>query len=225
MATLLQESTDAESPISPLSINPFTGLLEQHPIKEPSAGDPAPVPARILVRQIGLDPVAEDGPFVFVDPDQARPYTAGTLDTILDNLRQGIYTPTTLVNGYNRPLDVNCRENTQFIFFLRDLGEGRRWRFSSQTKGVTLGWFEEPADRENYYSLRHVLDDSVGSPDPYPHPQDCKIITFIARRTSDNFKHAFNINVEFVFDDDESGMNTLPVVIDPDIRHPGGSGE
>lgn len=41
------------------------------------------------------------------------------------------------------------------------------------------------------------------------------------------FDHPFNLMVEFVYPDGDGANkeNAIPIPIDPDIRHPGGSGE
>jgi hypothetical protein len=203
------------------SVNPVTGTIDQYPIRLRRVGDPDPV--RILVRHIDMVPRDQGGPFVFVGPDQAWPYSANRLTQILDGLRQGRYASRPPVSRCDRPLDVNCSDTTLFIFRLSDNWD---WRFAAKAKGVTLGWFANSGERDNYFDLRHVLDDSAGSEVPFEHPDMCKIVYFTAKKTPNSFAHAFNINVEIVYPDDPLGNpNTLPIVIDPDVRHPGGSGQ
>lgn len=200
------------------SINPLPFRLTQAPIKEPNAADPLPVPDRILVRQIGLVD-GPDGPFGYIAPDKAWPYSAAALDRILDGLRCGEYECGAPAEPFNRPLDVSCCANTLFIFYLSDQ---RNWRFTRNAKAITLGC-EDPVEQENFYQLRHVVNDSVGSPDA-PLNADCKIAYFVARKSSERFAHKFNLNIELVYQPDCEGENTIPIVIDPDVRFPGGSG-
>jgi hypothetical protein len=200
------------------SLNPLPFTLIQTPIKEPNAADPSPIPDRILVRQIGLVE-GPDGPFGYIAPDVAWPYSDAALDRILDGLRCGYYERGAPAEPFNRPLDVSCCANTLFVFFLSDQ---RNWRFTRNAKAITLGC-DDAGDRDNYYKLRHVVDDSVGTPDSPSHA-DCKIAYFVARKSSDRFAHKFNLNIELVYQPDCEGANTMPIVIDPDVRFPGGSG-
>lgn len=197
------------------SINPLTGTITQVPIRELTANDPAPT--QILVRQIGLVD-GPGGPFGFIGPDAPRPYSAQTFDRLLDDLLEGSYAPTADVELFNRPLDVNCSATTLFVFYLSNQ---RDWRFTRHARAITLGDFD-PEAQKNYYGLRHVTDDGIsGAP---PLTSDCKIAFFTAKKTSDRFAHPFNLNIELVYTTDSEGTNTVPMVIDPDIRYPGGSG-
>ena len=108
------------------------------------------------------------------------------------------------------------------------------WRFNPKEPGATLGKFEDPnlpAEMDNYYRLRHVIrrgtSGHVAQAGPFgDHADYCRLIYFVGRPVvGREFWHAFNLNVEFVFDDGPNGeINTLPIVIDPDVRYPGGSG-
>jgi hypothetical protein len=202
------------------SIDDATGTISQSPIREPRPDDQELPTERILVRQIGLID-GPDGPFGYLAPDKARPYSPAALDQILDQLRRGTYEPMAPAESFNRPLDVNCSAKTLFVFYLSDQ---RDWRFTRGAKAITLGKFDSEGERDNYYGLRHVLNDSIGTPDSPP-DGNCKIVYFTAKKTSERFAHPFNINVELVFKNDIEGPNTLPIVIDPDVRFPGGSGE
>jgi hypothetical protein len=219
MATMLKTEVDETIERSLEERDRLTGALNQNPIGEPDINNPLPTPKRILVRQFGLV-AGPEGPFGYIDPDEAWTYSAAKLDQILDGLRQGHYQPNVPDEPFNRPLDLNCGDATHFILFLSNQ---RRWRFSRTAKAVTLGNFDEE-ERKNYLSLRHVVDDNAGTPAPDLN-RDCKIVHFIARKTSDDFHHPFNLNIELVYTADPSGPNTIPIVIDPDVRNPGGSGE
>lgn len=196
------------------SINPLTGTITQVPIREVTANDP--VPEQILVRQIGLVE-GPGGPFGFIGPDAPRPYSEQAFNRILDDLLEGNYAPEESVDLFNRPLDVNCSATTLFIFYLSNQ---RDWRFTRRARAITLGDFDKQ-EQQNYYGLRHVVDEGITGAPP---TSDCRIAYFIAKKTSDRFAHPFNLNIELVYTTDTEGENTVPMVIDPDVRYPGGSG-
>jgi hypothetical protein len=191
-----------------------------YPIKEPTENDPLPRPDWILVRQIDIDGTAANGPFVFVGADLRWPYADATLDYILDELRQGRYAMTTAVDEeYYRPLDVNLTDTTLFIFYLNP---NRKWRFKRNARAVTLGEFEHMDEQECYYKLRHVLTDSIGT-ELAPLTGHCRIAYFVGTQASNEFAHPFNLHVEMFYPGGGPKPNTIPIVIDPDIRYPGGS--
>ena len=196
------------------SISP-TGALTQVAIREGTASDP--VPTKILVRQIGLVD-GPGGPFGFIGPDATRPFSVQAFDRIIDDLLEGSYAPMPSAPLFNRPLDVNCSDTTLFIFYL---SSQRDWRFTRRARAVTLGDFDEQ-EQKNYYGLRHVTNEGIsGAP---PLTSDCKIAFFTAKKSSDRFAHPFNLNIELLYTSDTEGENTVPMVIDPDVRYPGGSG-
>lgn len=198
--------------------NPSTGMITQVPIRELATNESPSTPEWILVREIGFID-GPDGPFGYIGPDKPRPYSVAALDQILDELRQGSYQPDDAVDTFNRPLDVCCPGTTVFVFHLSNQ---RKWQFTRGLKAITLGFTDE-VQGDNYYSLRHVVDDSIGTADPPPNG-NCRIAYFTARKASEKFAHPFNINVELIYKTDIEGRNTLPIVIDPDVRFPGGSG-
>ncbi len=199
--------------------------VEQVPIPE-IGPEAVPVPSRIIVRTIGFEEGANGG-FVFVAPDEAHPCDGfDDIHHMVGDIRNGGYTPGPPVELYHRPLDLNLSADTCFI--LR-LGGSWPWRFRHLIDAVTLG---PEADQDNYFNLRHVLDDDVGRREPFPHLDRCTLCYFIARPPQDvidnpgeaEFADPFNLNIDFVYPDGGTKPNTVPVVIDPDVRYPGGSG-
>ncbi len=196
----------------------------QHRINEPTTANPAPTPQRIIVREIGIGNPAGDKPYVYLEPDKHHPYNGqASLDAILLGLINGNYNQQGPVDQYYRPLDLNLSYPSIIVFWLN---AEPSWRFSHKSYGATLGEFDVPSERNNYFSLRHVLLDPSGSESYFnDHTKRCRIIYFTAKPPNRSFFHPFNLNVEYLFNDvnGDSKPNTLPVVIDPDIRNPGGS--
>lgn len=185
------------------------------------------IPQHIVVRQIDMAPAGSDYPFVFKSPDRRYQYTPNNLQNIVAQLLDGTYRPNGMVNQYYRPLDVKLSATTCFVFHLVDSWP---WRFSSKQDGATIGESLSSV-QQRYANLRHFIDVN-GSPTHYPHDQFCRTICFTADPELDAmsnvipFQHLFNLVVEFVYPDGDAPNveNVIPVIIDPDIRYPGGSG-
>ncbi len=193
--------------------------------------NPLPTPERIIVRKLTLA-FGPTGPFAYSNPDRYHPCTKfGDVADMIDRIMADNYDPQAEAAPYFRPLDLHLGATTCFIIRLdKDIS----WRFGRTLKGATLGQgkFDFPDDVKNYYDLRHVWKDET-TMQTYDeldqcteHSQYCRLIYFIAKPVvGRGFNHAFNLNVEFVYPDGAAGeINTLPIVIDPDVRYPGGSG-
>lgn len=186
-----------------------------------------PVPKRIVVRQLDLSAGAS-GPITWRDPDEAHPCTS--LEDVAKMVAavrpRGGYNPLPEVEAYHRPLDLNLDRPTCFII---RLNPDWPWRFSHagrKAKGATLGP-EVATDQKNYCNLRHVLDDGSEQYEPFEHPKKCRILYFFAKPPTDPvqpFKNAFNLNIELLYPGGpDTEINSIPIVIDPDIRFPGGT--
>lgn len=227
MATALVEPevSPRDSDLPPATtLSLVTGSSGQTDIE----GTGAPVETkRIVVRELGIRPANQGGPFAYVTRTPHYNYTASALSTIITQLLAGQSPNLGDVAEYRRPLDLNLTEQTCFVLFLKPLREvGRDWRFSTDAKAITLGDFKTNAtEKACYFDLHHVAADGSLSEAQHPPEKQCRIVYFFARlppRTK--FNHPININIEMYFDDDEDGKNTIPILIDPDVRYPGGSG-
>jgi hypothetical protein len=188
-----------------------------------------PVPVRIIVREIDIigGPLAP-GPIGYVNPDQAHQCTSlADVQTMVDTIRINAYNPQIPSAPYPRPMDLSLRAPTCFIF---RLSRNWNWRFSQKARGATLGK-NVGTDILNYCNLRHVLGNGTEQPDPFPHNEVCRLIYFFAKPIPGamggppaTFNHSFNLNIEIVYPDDGGVANTIPILIDPDVRYPGGSG-
>lgn len=200
-------------------IDQVTGLLIQNPVGELPAGE-ALEADYILVRRIELRDGVE-GPFAFAAPGQAILNAPERLETTIAELRNDVYQPVLPPKAPlpgDGPLDVHCDETTTIVFALVDPGDGRKFRFSQSSRAISLGGIPD-GDRQNYFNLRHVAEDGTETA-AHHSGKDCRIAYFTARRTADPFRHSFNIHVEIVY---PNGYD-MPIIIDPDVRYPGGSG-
>jgi hypothetical protein len=195
---------------------PFYSLSPGGQIEIPEVTVP-PVPNRIVVRELTVDESSPIGPIMFKQPDKSHPCgDPADITQMINRLLAGPYNHNPDAQRYVKPLDLNLGVSTCFII---RLDPSFNWRFSSKLRGVMLGPVK--VGDENYYSnLRHVLDDGTESPNPFA-SQSCRMIYFIGEAIPAGLPHPFNLNIEFVYGID----NTVPIVIDPDIRHPGGSAD
>ncbi len=226
MATALMEPVAPETTEGPGPIVLRPRSLEQNAIDDL---DPFPTINRIVVRQLAILPVDQGGPFAFLSPGRNFVYSQSRLESILSELRNGSFSVVDTVDEFNRPLDLNLSEPTCFVLALVPTPYTTpNWQFSTDTAAITLGDFQQgstnAALRKNYFNLRHVLNDNVGQPAHFLHPDKCRIAYFYAKKTLADFYHPININVEMYYQNDSHGKNTIPIVIDPDVRYPGGSG-
>lgn len=227
MATKLKANEDlaleGDAPVQPVDV--AMDSTEQIPI--PPMPRDFPFPRRILVRELDFMPPI-GGPIGFVRPDSWRVCPGpATIAQVINRIRNAGYDYQPDENHFYRPLDLNLTEPTCYVIRLNPRWN---WRFSHKLKGATLGATVGTA-QENYCNLKHVLDDDVGQDGPFPHERMCRIIYFFAKQPAAmpaaGFHHPFNLNVELVYPDGPApeAVNTIPIVIDPDIRFPGGSGE
>jgi hypothetical protein len=181
-----------------------------------------PIPERIIVRTLDVISAAA-GPIGWLEADQSHPcHSLADVANMVAAVREGRFDPRPRAAAYHRPLDLNLSRPTCFII---RLSSSWRWRFSHKAKGASLGP-NVNTDPTNYCQLRHVLDNGTEQYPQFDHPDECKIIYFFAKPPTGNFNNSFNLNIELMFEGvDVDEINSIPIVIDPDIRFPGGSGD
>lgn len=102
-------------------------------------------------------------------------------------------------------LDINVSKPTHV--FIR-LNPHKNWRFTEKKSGMDLKEDQGTIDA-TYGAIEKIVA---------PGMSDCKIIYVPVIPPSRDYKDSFNFYVE-VFD----GGKVLPMIIDPDIKHPGGT--
>jgi hypothetical protein len=177
----------------------------------------------IIFKEIDIvaDPATNELNIVYL-PSAALP--PGSIDQVVDALvtRQTVRMVPPF-SDRTSPLDLNCNREAYVIF---KLASDWNWHFSPD--GVT---FTTKADeRGRYFNLINVTYDSAtGVIARYrggePIEGECRLLYFRARGTTMGYCDGFNLIAEL-----DLGTAGIPpvkrrtkLVIDPDIRHPGGS--
>lgn len=186
--------------------------------------DNRPWPTRYIVRTIDLVEVQVASGSLVVP--ELRPFfrenTApqdlppqGIQQVIRDNAVPG---PTT---GTYTPIDLVLEGDPVFVVFV--LGKPNNMRFHPDNKGIT---HKNPDDRLHYGYLRHAKVTGGNYEEDESSLDDCRIIYFIADPLyppQPTYKHGFNLNVRLLQPPAQNGTpRFLDVVIDPDVRYPGG---
>jgi hypothetical protein len=120
---------------------------------------------------------------------------------------------------YDSPLSLDSKGVLTYVIFkLSD----RHWQFARKGPPITIGARGHGA--RAYFNAIRV--DAQGMPDPTPGAEkdNHKVAYFIVDGRQIPapypYPHPFNLHVDLRF---TGGAGHLPIVIDPDIRHPGGS--
>ncbi len=224
MATALKEPRDAPEN-RPATDGTDNERADMH---EEWAGD---WPERYVVREIDFNMADNSLQFSFRNSDLAQPLPAGGIAEVIDGLRGPAPAPAAFFGAAaaaaarETPLDLNVIGTPIYIIFA--LSEPKNMTFSSRLKAMT---HKKSADRDYYGGLRHVTA-TEESKDPLP---GCKLIYFAVDPPVENppvppddkYQHGFNFNVELEQDPKEPGgpKRIIELSIDPDVRHPGGSG-
>ena len=118
-------------------------------------------------------------------------------------------------------------QNRKYCYVILKL-TSKNWQFSRDKDPFSIGpgsVYFPPL----YFEPRKVRDDgSVVTRGDIA--DDCKIAYFIAdgataNDLADSYEDPFNLHLEVVDRDWENNRSPVPIIIDPDVRYPGGSGE
>lgn len=155
---------------------------------------------------------------------------AGGLDGLLRDIREGDFDYSD--NTSNRPdppespLSLNNQNLSYVVYKLSD----KNWQFCRNHPPFSIG--EEVKDLKIYFEARKFTPwgtkERVDIEHQIPVTDDCKVAYFIANgwkamEPIGEYIHAINIHVDLVYE--EGSIAYVPLVIDPDVRHPGGSGQ
>lgn len=115
--------------------------------------------------------------------------------------------------GARTPLDLNVDQPCRILLVLED---GLNWQFRQDGDAVTA----KDDFAGSYGGLVHILADGGLAQGGTGPGAGCKAVSFAAVAPptgAGNYSHGFNFHVDIVQND-----GILPLVIDPDIQHPGG---
>ncbi|HWT13731.1 MAG TPA: nucleotide synthetase [Allosphingosinicella sp.] len=127
---------------------------------------------------------------------------------------------------FNSPLSLL---NDKLIYVIYRLSEDKNWQFSREGPPITVG--QAAHDLGTYYDAFRV--DKGGYADRGTDPKfvrdGCRVAHFIADgakivEQAGCYSHPINLHVDLIWT--EGGReHYMPIIIDPDVRYPGGSSE
>lgn len=183
-------------------------------------------PRRYIFRELSMK--LDGGLQLFYkDPVLAQPVPAGGIAEVV----AGILNPspwgpvvtaaTASAVAQETPLDLNIHGDPAWVVLRLD--PTLNWRFDSDEAAISLKAVEVS---RFYGGLRHVLDDGTVRAGP---TVGSRLVYFAARppalAVNGSYRHGFNFHLELVQASASatSGDTILPIIIDPDVGHPGGS--
>ena len=117
------------------------------------------------------------------------------------------------------PLDINISDNCWIIF---ELDRNINWQFSRDSPHCLTTKLNKYS---NYFNLRHVTKENIFNGGTPP-GENCNFIYFaVGKKDSEfkNFNDAFNLHVEFLQKRYDGTPQRLKLLIDPEVRNPGGT--
>ena len=119
------------------------------------------------------------------------------------------------------PLDLNVDVPSAIVFALPN---NSNMQFSAKGDAVTR---KTSAPNPNYCNLRYVRivagSELVLESEPF---DGCKALAFFAKSpppAPDEYKHGFDLHVDILQRSASGTEQVLPIIIDPDVRNPGGN--
>lgn len=218
MATLLKND-DWPERTGPTA-NPLSDDNAQVPV---SSASPGVVPQRVIVREISFLMDSDGLQFLYKDAGPAMPLPGGNIDMVIDHLAAGkplrlLGSGDVAMGSDGTPLDLGVTGEPAYVVFKLD--PRLNWRFSDNDPVIS---HKQAAEAAHYGGLRHVRPNGSYSDKPVA---DCRIVFLIAKPPAGEYKHGFNFHVDLIQKPhlDHTKERILPLIIDPDIRFPGGSG-
>lgn len=185
----------------------------------PDTGYRKPTEAtRIIYRLIDYDEDTKGNINIFyVDHDDAKkPFDAKLDEFITKIIGRGSSPPLDRVVS---PLDTNCSEQCYLVF---QLSSSREWQFSNDGDCFTT----KDDEGEKYTDLWHVDSKKYEYPSGEALPDGCRILYLRANCRNVGFRDGFNLCVDLLMGvDKDSQRRRTRLIIDPDIRNPGGNGD
>lgn len=118
------------------------------------------------------------------------------------------------------PLSLNCAVPSGIIFML---SAKDNFQFATDVDPIQ---FKDDADKSRYANFCRVAPDGTNYPfdKPYGSSEPCKMVTFDAVAPTASYIDRFNFVVDVIHENKPGKSSPLRLIIDPDIRNPGGSG-
>ncbi|HEY0412731.1 MAG TPA: nucleotide synthetase [Allosphingosinicella sp.] len=192
---------------------------DQAPVRPEWRGAP---PERLVVREISFLMDSDGLQFLYKDSAAAEPLPADGIGEVAASAAAAPLPPLIGLSGAGlataeTPLDLSLTGAPAFLVFKLDTR--LNWRFSRTEPAIT---HKQAAHAAFYGGLMHV--DRLGNVSAAP-VDDCRVAFLVARPPAGPYRHGFNFNVELIQKPHvgDSEPRVLPIMIDPDIRFPGGS--
>lgn len=118
------------------------------------------------------------------------------------------------------PLSLNCAVPSNIVFTLSNKDN---FEFAKDADPIQ---FKADADKSRYANFCRVAPDGTSYPfdKPYGSTEPCKMVTFEAVAPTDKYIDRFNFVVDVIHENHPGKKSPLRLIIDPEIRNPGGSG-
>jgi hypothetical protein len=153
---------------------------------------------------------------------------AGGLSQVLTRLATGRPTPFPMPDSlvqkrkFKTPLSLQNKVHSYIIIRLT----GRNWQFSYDKAPFSVGI--DGAKSEAYWQARKV-DGQGRIVAPGTPTKDCRLAFFVSDGVKAlgrlrRYSHGFNLHLDLKYKNSENEDSFMPIVIDPDVRYPGGSG-
>lgn len=151
------------------------------------------------------------------------------LDGLLRDVREDNFTYDGDTSNWPDPPETPLSLKNELLTYVIYKLTPKNWQFAHDYPPFTIG--KEGKDAKCYFEARRFdklgNKDRITIKDRKPVADDCTVAYFIAdgrkaKGFTGRYVHALNIHVELVYD--ERVRARVPIIIDPDIRYPGGSG-
>lgn len=144
-----------------------------------------------------------------------------SMEEAVRHVTSGEYAPTeSQCDVEVEPLSLNCAVPSNIIF---TLSAKDNFQFATDVDPIQ---FKEGADTSRYANFCRVAPDGTSYPfgKPYGGKEPCKTVSFEAIAPTDNYIDRFNFVVDVIHENKPGKKAPLRLIIDPEIRNPGGNG-
>ncbi len=144
-----------------------------------------------------------------------------SMEDAIRHVVSGKYAPTEAQCDVEiEPLSLNCAAPSNVVF---TLSAKDNFQFATDADPIQ---FKDGANKDRYANFCRVAPDGTAYPfgKPYGSAEPCKMVTFEATAPTANYIDRFNFVVDVIHENKPGKKSPLRLLIDPDIRNPGGSG-
>ncbi len=190
------------------------------------------IPTRIIAVEVGADLGKRNLNIDYVWGSDSN-YVATDLPVILVSVAKGESTYLRKIKTRKERMSLNVKEISVIIFRLSDDID---WQFSYDRSPISLSeesmktttYDQDGSPKEFFFGNAHRILEN-GTVDLDPKTDNCNVACLICdgaglTRPSGSYKLSINLHVDLL-DRDRGGniIGRLPIVIDPDVKNPGGS--